>query len=104
MSETTQMLVVGGVFLVLLVGGMWIPFAIAVTAALYIFMASGWAGFDGLGLVSWGSTYSFSLTAIPLFILMATYSKDGKTYGWQFRIPSQKKRTARRLLGVNVER
>ncbi|PQP85544.1 hypothetical protein [Paenibacillus sp. AR247] len=40
----------------------------------------------------------------PLFILMATYSKDGKTYGWQYRIPSQKKRTARRLLGVNVER
>lgn len=73
MSETTQMLIVGAVFLVLLIGGMWIPFAIAVTAALYIFMASGWAGFDGLGLVSWGSTYSFSLTAIPLFILMAEF-------------------------------
>lgn len=73
MSETAQMLIVGGIFLLLLVGGMWIPFAIAVTAALYIFMASGWDGFGGLGLVSWGSTYNFSLTAIPLFILMAEF-------------------------------
>lgn len=39
----------------------------------------------------------------PSFTLMATYTKGGVTYGWQFRIPSQKKRTARRLLGVNVE-
>jgi len=28
-------------------------------------------GTGWLGLVSWGSTYSFTLTAIPLFVLMA---------------------------------
>src|SRR3546814_6940444 len=52
-------------------GGMWIPFAISVAAVLYIYIASGISGFGGLGLVSWGSMNSFTLTAIPLFILMA---------------------------------
>ncbi|HCL85877.1 MAG TPA: TRAP transporter large permease, partial [Comamonadaceae bacterium] len=66
-----QMGLIAAVFVVLLVGGMWIPFAIALTSVLYILMASGWAGLQGLGLVSWGSTYSFTLTAIPLFVLMA---------------------------------
>ena len=71
MSEMAQMGLIAAVFVVLLVGGMWIPFAIALTSVLYILMASGWAGLQGLGLVSWGSTYSFTLTAIPLFVLMA---------------------------------
>lgn len=71
MSEMMQLTLVAGVFLALLMVGMWIPFAISVTAALYIYLASGFAGFNALGLVSWGSTYSFTLTAIPLFILMA---------------------------------
>lgn len=73
MSEVAQMSLVSVVFLVLLMGGMWIPFAIAITAVLYIYIASGVAGFSGLGLVSWGSTYSFVLTAIPLFVLMAEF-------------------------------
>lgn len=33
-------------------------------------------GTGGLGLVSWGSTYSFTLTAIPLFVLMAELMLD----------------------------
>lgn len=73
MSEVAQMSLVSAIFLVLLIGGMWIPFAIAITAVLYIYIASGLAGFNGLGLVSWGSTYSFVLTAIPLFVLMAEF-------------------------------
>ncbi len=73
MSEVAQMGLVSLIFLVLLMGGMWIPFAIAIAAVLYIFIASGVAGFNGLGLVSWGSTYSFVLTAIPLFVLMAEF-------------------------------
>ncbi|NGR06549.1 TRAP transporter large permease [bacterium SGD-2] len=68
-----QMSLVSLIFLVLLMGGMWIPFAIAIAAVLYIYIASGVAGFNGLGLVSWGSTYSFILTAIPLFVLMAEF-------------------------------
>lgn len=71
MSEVMQMGVVAAIFLLLLMAGMWIPFAIALTSVLYIVMASGWSGLQGLGLVSWGSTYSFTLTAIPLFVLMA---------------------------------
>lgn len=71
MSEMMQMAVVAGIFVVLLMAGMWIPFAIAITSVLYILMASGWGGLQALGLVSWGGTYSFTLTAIPLFVLMA---------------------------------
>src|SRR3546814_20813243 len=55
MTETTQVLLVSVVFLVLLMGGMWIPFAISVAAVLYIYIASGISGFGGLGLVSWRS-------------------------------------------------
>lgn len=73
MSEVAQMSLVSLIFLVLLMGGMSIPFAIAIAAVLYIYIASGVAGFNGLGLVSWGSTYSFILTAIPLFVLMAEF-------------------------------
>lgn len=71
MSELAQMGLVAGIFVLLLVGGMWIPFAIALTSLAYIVLANGWSGLQGLGLVSWGSTYSFTLTAIPLFVLMA---------------------------------
>lgn len=71
MSEIVQMSLVAALFVVLLMAGMWIPFAIALTSMLYIVMASGWSGLQGIGLVSWGSTYSFTLTAIPLFVLMA---------------------------------
>jgi len=70
MSELTQIGLVAVIFLVLLIGGMWIPFAISIAAILYILIASGVPGLYGLGLVSWGSTYSFILTAIPLFVLM----------------------------------
>ena len=34
-------------------------------------LADGFIGFNALGLVTWGSTNSFTLTSIPMFILMA---------------------------------
>lgn len=71
MSELLQFGIVIGFFLVVLLCGMWIPFAISLAAALYIYLSMGWGGFGGLGLASWGSVNSFTLTAIPLFILMA---------------------------------
>jgi len=71
MSEITQFGIVLAVFLTLLLSGMWIPFAVSIAAALYIYLASGWDGFGGMGLAAWGSVNSFTLTAIPLFILMA---------------------------------
>ncbi|MGE0718107.1 MAG: TRAP transporter large permease [Alphaproteobacteria bacterium] len=60
-----------GVLLALLLGGMWIPFAIGIAALVSLWFAEGWIGFRALGLVTWGSVNSFTLTAIPLFILMA---------------------------------
>jgi tripartite ATP-independent transporter DctM subunit len=60
-----------GVLIALLLGGMWIPFAVSVSATLYLFLSGGVGSFRALGLVSWGSMNSFTLTAIPLYILMA---------------------------------
>lgn len=71
MTELQQFLLVVGIFLALLIGGLWIPFAIAIAASLYVYLSMGWFGFNGFGLASWGSLNSFTLTAIPLFILMA---------------------------------
>ena len=34
-------------------------------------MLGGVGALKGIGLVSWGSTNSFTLTAVPMFILMA---------------------------------
>jgi C4-dicarboxylate transporter DctM subunit len=58
-------------FLGLLVSGMWIPFAVGISALAYLIHAGGVPSLTSLGLVSWGSMNSFTLTAIPLFILMA---------------------------------
>ena len=71
MSPELQIIFVFGVFLVLLAAGMAVPFAIVVPAMLYLLLQGGVAALKGLGLVSWGSMDSFTLTAIPLFILMA---------------------------------
>jgi len=66
-----QIIFVFGVFVVLLVIGMSVPFAITVPSLVYIYLQGGLKGFNALGLVGWGSMNSFILTAIPLFILMA---------------------------------
>jgi len=68
---TTGAAVAGGVFLLLLLGGFWIPFAVAVGALLLLWEYGGWNAFRAIGFVSWGSLNSFTLTAIPLFLLMA---------------------------------
>ena len=71
MSPEISIILVFGVFLVLLVLGMSVPFAITVPSLVYLYLQDGLKGFNALGLVSWGSMNSFILTAIPLFILMA---------------------------------
>ena len=60
-----------GVFLAILLGGLWAPFAIALSALLYSYLEGGLFGLRAIGLVSWGGMYSFTLTAVPLFLLMA---------------------------------
>ena len=78
MSPGVELIVVLLVFLGLLTVGMTIPFAILVPSVLYLVMHAGLAGLKGIGLVSWGSMNSFTLTAIPLFILMAEILQESK--------------------------
>ena len=73
MNWGLELALVFGAFIALMTGGMWVPFSIAVTALIYLFAAQGFNGFRALGMVSWGSTNSFTLTAIPMFILMAEF-------------------------------
>ena len=60
-------------FLGLLAAGMKVPFAIGVPGLVYLLLHGGLPALKGLGLVSWGSMNSFTLTAMPLFILMAEF-------------------------------
>ena len=57
---------------------MTIPFAITVPSVLYLLLHTGLPGLKGIGLVSWGSMNSFTLSAIPLFILMAEILQESK--------------------------
>jgi tripartite ATP-independent transporter DctM subunit len=83
MSLGVEIVVVFAVFLGLLAAGMSIPFAIGVPALVYLLLHGGPLALKGLGLVSWGSMDSFTLTAIPLFILMAEIMQHS---GLSFRI------------------
>ena len=60
---------------ILLIGlilcGMWVQFAVASAGLAYILFIKGFSGLKALGIVSWGAANSFTLAAIPLFILMA---------------------------------
>ena len=60
---------------ILLIGlilcGMWVQFAVASAGLAYIVFIKGFSGLKALGIVSWGAANSFTLAAIPLFILMA---------------------------------
>lgn len=60
-----------GFLIALILGGMWVQFAVAAAGLGYLFLLQGTTGWNALGLVSWGSANSFTLAAIPLFILMA---------------------------------
>ena len=71
MSPDVQIVVVFAFFLVLLAGGMAVPFAIAVPAMFYLLLQGGLPSLNSLGLVSWGSMNSFVLTCVPLFMFMA---------------------------------
>ncbi len=78
MTAGVELILVLVVFLGLLCVGMTIPFAILVPSLLYLLLHSGLAGLKGLGLVSWGSMNSFTLSAIPLFILMAEILQESQ--------------------------
>lgn len=59
-------------FFGLLLSGLWIPFAVGIGAiAFLLHVGGGVPSLRSIGLISWGSLNSFTLTAIPLFLLMA---------------------------------
>lgn len=60
-----------GLLIGLILGGMWVQFAVAGAGLLYIWLLKGFAGWKALGIVSWGAANSFTLASIPLFVLMA---------------------------------
>ena len=71
MGQELQIVVTFALFLMLLASGLAVPFAIMLPAMMFLVMQGGFAALNGLGLVSWGSMDSYTLTAIPLFLLMA---------------------------------
>ena len=73
MTPEFQIVLVFVLFLVLLATGMAVPFAILLPGIVYLWMQGGMGALHGLGLVSWGSMDSYTLTAIPLFVLMAEF-------------------------------
>src|SRR3981189_3462745 len=78
MTPGVELIAVMLVFLGLLTAGMTLPFAILGPSVVFSWMPSGLAVLKGIGLVSWGSMNSFTLTAIPLFILMAEILQESK--------------------------
>lgn len=78
MTPGVELLLVLAIFIVLLCLGMTIPFAITVPSVIYLLINAGLPGLKGIGLVTWGSMNSFTLTAIPLFILMAEILQESK--------------------------
>ena len=78
MTPGLELAIAVAAFLGLLVAGMAIPVAITLPGLLYLYLHGGLNGLKGLGLVSWGSMNSFTLTAIPLFILMAEILQESK--------------------------
>ena len=66
-----EIILVMGLLIALIFSGLWVQMAVGVSAVVYIYLLQGINGLKALGLVSWGSAESFTLSAIPLFVLMA---------------------------------
>ncbi|MGL1835118.1 TRAP transporter large permease [Rhodocyclaceae bacterium SMB388] len=77
MTWASQFAILSGVLVALLMGGMWVPFAIGIAGFLAIILTDGFGGLNALGIVAWGTANSFTLSAIPLFILMAEVLQQG---------------------------
>jgi tripartite ATP-independent transporter DctM subunit len=71
MSVGLGILLTFGLFLGLLTVGLSVPVAIALPALVLLVIQGGFSSLNSLGFIAWGSMSSFTLTAVPLFILMA---------------------------------
>jgi len=69
--QDLQIVFVFVLFIGLLATGMAVPFAILLPGMVYLWLEGGVGALHGLGLTSWGSMDSYTLTSIPLFVLMA---------------------------------
>ena len=69
--QDLQIVLVFALFVGLLASGMAVPFAILLPGMVYLYLEGGIGALHGLGLTSWGSMDSYTLTSIPLFVLMA---------------------------------
>lgn len=83
-------------FIGLLATGMSVPFAILLPGIAYLWLQGGVGALHGLGLASWGSMDSYTLTAIPLFVLMADILQGS---GLGLRVYSGLSRLVRRVPG-----
>ena len=66
-----EIAIIMGLLIALIFSGLWIQMAVGISAACYIYLIQGFGGLKALGIVSWGSAESYTLSAIPLFVLMA---------------------------------
>lgn len=71
MGLAVELSITVGLFLFLMALGAEIAIAIMVPAMLYLFLQGGIGALNSLPFTSWGTVNSFTLTAIPLFLLMA---------------------------------
>ncbi|MDB5860702.1 MAG: dicarboxylate transporter subunit DctM [Ramlibacter sp.] len=71
MAAEYQIIFIFILFIGLLGVGMAVPFAILLPGLVYLYWQGGIGALHGMGLASWGSMDSYTLTSIPLFVLMA---------------------------------
>ena len=103
MSSSTEIILIFGIFVALLCSGLWVPFAITVASLLYVTTHGGFGSLKAMGLVSWGSMDSFTLTAIPLFIMLALImEKSGLSFSVYRALSLFVKRIPGGLLQTNV--
>jgi tripartite ATP-independent transporter DctM subunit len=103
MSSGTEIILIFGIFVALLCSGLWVPFAITVASLLYVATHSGFGSLKAMGLVSWGSMDSFTLTAIPLFIMLALImEKSGLSFSVYRALSLFVKRIPGGLLQTNI--
>ncbi len=66
-----EIAIIMGLLIALIFSGLWIQMAVGACAVVYIYLIQGFGGLKALGIVSWGSAESYTLSAIPLFVFMA---------------------------------
>ena len=76
------------VIAVLLVAGMWTALALVIAGLVVIYVHSGSHTLEAIGSIEWNSNTNFTLTAVPLFILMGQIIMTSGLSGDFFRAMS----------------